>query len=244
MALAAYKCPHCGAKLRPSATDLQVTCEYCGTTSAIQRKTGLFRAAPKPRDDSQLVAQAWAGSANVILFASIFGVAMTAFMLFGAPCGQEQTSGVKSSTVRSVASDYTRGATYVEGEAVKLWYGSSWHDATIKEVRSGGRYLVSYDRRDDHWDEVVSVKRLQKIDPPAVAEPAEDDASRAHEDEDAEAHEVEYAEGEGVFVLWRQSWYAGTIKEVRGDGTYFIGYDGYSSSWDEEVDTSRLRKRR
>jgi hypothetical protein len=258
MALTAYKCPHCGARLRPPATDLQVTCEYCGTTSTIQRKTGLFRAPPPPSDSALPVAAPWGHSAKLIFVASILGVAMTAFMLFSISGGSVQTSGA-----RSAAADHTRGATYVEGEAVKLWYGSRWYDATIKQVRSGGRYLVSYDGWSDNWDEVVTVERLQKITPPAATEPADqsllqaeglvvieatqDAGAAATEVEDDEADEAErdlaYGEGEAVRVLWRSTWYDGTIKAVRGDGTYLIGYDGYGSNWDEVVDTTRLEKR-
>lgn len=46
--------------------------------------------------------------------------------------------------------------------------------------------------------------------------------------------------GDKVEVLWLGSWYAARVKEVR-DGRYYVGYDGYASSWDEWVTPSRIR---
>ncbi len=50
-----------------------------------------------------------------------------------------------------------------------------------------------------------------------------------------------YEVGQKVEVDYRGKWYAATIKEAR-DGKYFIGYEGYSSNFDEWVTTERLRQ--
>jgi len=50
-----------------------------------------------------------------------------------------------------------------------------------------------------------------------------------------------YGQGEAARVHWKGTWYDGHIKEVRGS-RYLIGYDGWSDSWDEEVDLTRLQK--
>jgi hypothetical protein len=52
-----------------------------------------------------------------------------------------------------------------------------------------------------------------------------------------------YAAGEAVDVWWDAKWWPGTIKQVRGNGRYGSGYDGWSSSWDEDETPQRLRRR-
>ena len=52
-----------------------------------------------------------------------------------------------------------------------------------------------------------------------------------------------YAAGEAVEVWLGSQWWKGTIKRVNGGGTYHIGYDGWASSWDEDVTARRLRRR-
>ena len=51
-----------------------------------------------------------------------------------------------------------------------------------------------------------------------------------------------YQQGDLVEVEWKNSWYKAQILEA-GDGKYKIRYDGYSESWDEWVDNSRIRAR-
>lgn len=52
-----------------------------------------------------------------------------------------------------------------------------------------------------------------------------------------------YHAGESVDVYWGSSWWPGTIKQVDGAGRYRIGYDGWNTSWDEDVTPRRLRRR-
>ena len=46
--------------------------------------------------------------------------------------------------------------------------------------------------------------------------------------------------GDKVEIDYGGSWYPGQVKEVK-DGQFFVGYDGYDSSWDEWVESARLR---
>ena len=46
--------------------------------------------------------------------------------------------------------------------------------------------------------------------------------------------------GDKVEIEYGGTWYAGQVKEVQ-DGRFFISYDGYDSSWDEWVESARLR---
>ena len=50
------------------------------------------------------------------------------------------------------------------------------------------------------------------------------------------AHDV----GDPVEIEYGGAWYPGQVKEIRAD-QYFVGYDGYDSSWDEWVGSARLR---
>lgn len=48
--------------------------------------------------------------------------------------------------------------------------------------------------------------------------------------------------GQSVDIEWQGSWYAGMVVDgPRPDGTCYITYDGYDSSWDEWVTPDRLR---
>lgn len=49
--------------------------------------------------------------------------------------------------------------------------------------------------------------------------------------------------GTNVEVKWSGVWYPAKVKEVRGQDLWFISYDGYSASWDEEVGRDRIRSR-
>jgi hypothetical protein len=52
---------------------------------------------------------------------------------------------------------------------------------------------------------------------------------------------TQFPVGAKVEVKSSSVWYAATVKEVRGNGRWFIGYDNWSSSWDEEVGLDRIR---
>lgn len=46
--------------------------------------------------------------------------------------------------------------------------------------------------------------------------------------------------GDKVEIDYGGSWYPGQVKEVK-DGQFYVGYEGYDSSWDEWVESARLR---
>jgi|JI10StandDraft_1071094.scaffolds.fasta_scaffold214714_3 LSD1 subclass zinc finger protein len=52
-----------------------------------------------------------------------------------------------------------------------------------------------------------------------------------------------YRSGQPVLCEWRGQWWPASVLEVLGDDLYSIHYDGYSSSWDETVNASRLALR-
>jgi hypothetical protein len=49
--------------------------------------------------------------------------------------------------------------------------------------------------------------------------------------------------GDKVDIEWSGKWYPGAILSVLGNNTYRIHYDGFASSFDENVGASRLKKR-
>ena len=49
-----------------------------------------------------------------------------------------------------------------------------------------------------------------------------------------------YDVGDKVEIDYGGTWYPGQVKEING-AQYFVGYDGYDSSWDEWVGSERLR---
>ena len=52
--------------------------------------------------------------------------------------------------------------------------------------------------------------------------------------------QTKFAKGQKVEVLWKGTWYKATVLEAK-ENAYKIHYDGYGSSWDETVTSSRIR---
>ena len=50
----------------------------------------------------------------------------------------------------------------------------------------------------------------------------------------------DYSTGQQVKVEWKGSWWDALIRDIQGDN-YLIHYVGFDSSWDEWVDTSRIK---
>ena len=50
----------------------------------------------------------------------------------------------------------------------------------------------------------------------------------------------DYSTGQQVKVEWKESWWDALIRDIQGDN-YLIHYVGFDSSWDEWVDTSRIK---
>jgi DNA-directed RNA polymerase subunit RPC12/RpoP len=81
MRMKAVKCTNCGAKLQPAPAAMQVTCEYCGTTSRVQTRGGPTRD-PSPGQLGLPVAQPW-GRQMVWLYAAPIGVMVVAGIIYG-----------------------------------------------------------------------------------------------------------------------------------------------------------------
>ncbi|UJR81680.1 hypothetical protein [Sandaracinus amylolyticus] len=69
------------------------------------------------------------------------------------------------------------------------------------------------------------------------------DAERARKGEIVDAPHSAYRVGEKVIVEWRGSWWDATVVGVVGPREWRVHYDGWSSSWDENVGPTRILPR-
>lgn len=163
------------------------------------------------------------------------------------------------------------GTAYTPGERVAVEWGGHWWPATLLVAVGAHEWRVHFDGWDDQqYDVVVGPSRIRHISqatrrmpgfkplllvvivlpvlviggsfalsqlrreaPPVVQAPAVQAP--------AAAVAGTYAAGDAVQIEWHGSWFPGRILEVAG-GRYKITYDGYSASWDEWVESPRLRR--
>jgi hypothetical protein len=103
------------------------------------------------------------------------------------------------------------------GNKAEVFWKDRWYPAQVLRVnQDGDRCFITYDGYDNSWDEWVGSDRIRIYN--------------------------RYGEGSQVSVYWKGSWYAAQVLKVRR-GSYYITYDGYSSSWDEWVGLDRIRPR-
>ncbi len=154
------------------------------------------------------------------VFVGVLVLGATAFFALRSPAAPTSASGTTGTGDPS--------ARYQVGQAVDILEGATWYAGRVLQVQ-GGRYEISYDGWSSQWNEWVDATRLRaRGAPPGDALPTPVAAGA-------------YAAGDAVQIEWNGTWYAGRILEVAG-ARYKITYDGYSSSWDEWVDVSRLRR--
>jgi hypothetical protein len=221
--LTPLSCNKCGAPLTEKPDGAVIRCSYCGQTHWLEQARSEARVVvPAARQPGTL-------RVGLILLAVTVG-ASSIFLLTrnSAPSGSRASSAG------------TRGpgdpsATYTQGEAVDIHWGSSWWPGTIRNVKPGGSYRIAYDGYASSWDEDVDATRLRQRSvatqrPATPATPAGGDPN------------ARYQVGQSVQIHWGSSWWPGRIVSVSGD-RYQITYDGWSSSHDETVDATRLRLR-
>ena len=114
--------------------------------------------------------------------------------------------------------------TCVAGQPVEiLWQGDWYRGRVLEGPRPDGSCYITYDGYASSWDEWVTADRLRRI-------------------EDVRPSSRLCIPGAPVEVEWGASWYPSHVLEgPRPDGSCYITYDGYASSWDEWVEPSRLR---
>ena len=104
-----------------------------------------------------------------------------------------------------------------------LWQGNWYPGRVLEGPRPNGTCYITYDGYASSWDEWVTADRLRRV---SGAPPSSDLC----------------VVGAPVEVEWGASWYPSHVLDgPRPDGSCYITYDGYASSWDEWVEPSRLR---
>ncbi|MEZ5670276.1 MAG: hypothetical protein R3F55_23180 [Alphaproteobacteria bacterium] len=123
---------------------------------------------------------------------------------------------------RLQALDNRTGSACLRGVAVSIEWNGGWYAGRVLDgPRPDGSCYVTYDGYDSSWDEWVSPDRLQAVGNVAAGL---------------------CVPGSAVGIEWNGSWYPGRVLEGPGpDGSCYVGYDGYDSSWDEWVTPDRLR---
>ncbi|HSA59469.1 MAG TPA: Tudor-knot domain-containing protein [bacterium] len=108
-----------------------------------------------------------------------------------------------------------------------LWKGT-WYPASVQRVSDDGqKCFIHYDGYGSNWDEWVGSDRIKVAGASAPAA----------------APAAAFKAGDSVQVNWKGSWWNASVLQVLGGGRYRIHYDGYDSSWDENVGPSRIRPR-
>lgn len=220
-ALTALSCKKCGAPLTEAPDGAVLRCSYCGQTHWLEQAR---RESTRPKKAPTAVAP-------VVIAVLVGGLALAAVgMLFAARATAPAPS------TASAGNDGPGDPTlvYAAGQAVDVYWGSSWWPGTIKNVNGGGTYRIGYDGWSTSWDEDVTARRLRpRISaalPQATAGPSPGDPTAT------------YRAGEVVDIHWGQRWWPGKVLGVEGS-RYRVTYDGWSSSHDETVDATRLRRR-
>lgn len=123
------------------------------------------------------------------------------------------------------------------GEHVDVeWKGSWWHARIVANLPNN-RYRVHYIGWHDTWDEAVGSERIR----------AKSVESRHGSEErfvDDAPPPPRFLAGDRVDVLWRGSWWHGTV--LSGGATansYRVHYLGFDARYDESVHASRIRRR-
>ena len=97
------------------------------------------------------------------------------------------------------------------GQKGKVLWQGTWYSAKVLD-KSNNKCFITYEGYNSSWDEWVGADRFRG----------------------------DYEVGQSVEILWKGTWYPGRILDIKGN-QYKITYTGYNSSWDEWVETARLR---
>lgn len=113
------------------------------------------------------------------------------------------------------------------GNLVEVEWQGAWYPAEVLgNLQPDGSCPITYVGYDSSWDEAVPPHRLRDT----AAGPGGQTGL--------------CVPGAPVDVEWQGSWYEGQVVDgPRADGTCYITYVGWSSSWDEWVTPDRLRRR-
>ena len=112
------------------------------------------------------------------------------------------------------------------GDGAQVLWKGAWYPAHVLKAKDA-ECFIHYDGYDNSWDEWVGPDRIKVTSSGAPAPTAV----------------AAFGEGNPVSVLWKGTWYPAHVLKALGGDRYRIHYDGYDSSWDENVGPSRIRSR-
>lgn len=111
----------------------------------------------------------------------------------------------------------THAADCKVGDKAKVKWKSWIYPATVTRKKED-KCCIHYDGWNKKWDECVSDSRITIT-----------------------GSDMPFKRGENVQILWKGKYYPGSITSLKGSN-YCITYKGYSKSWDECVNPSRIRQ--
>lgn len=155
---------------------------------------------------------------------------------------------------------------YTVGTKVDVLHQGSWSNATIKKVISTNRWLIGYDGWGTNWDEEVGPDRIRPRKPwtawsgvitvVTVGVIIFAGMAVAHFFNQGAAYHpygassgtqprsgYDLSRGQSVIVEWNGTWYEATVVSADDSSHATVHYDGYSSSYDESVELTRIRVR-
>lgn len=112
------------------------------------------------------------------------------------------------------------------GDKAKVLWKGSWYAATVTKAKDNKCY-IHYDGYRNSWDEWVGADRIKIVE-----------ATKTKRISKSSSYEV----GEAVMVKWKSKWWPAHILKAKAD-RWYIHYDGYRSSWDEWVESKRIKKK-
>lgn len=159
---------------------------------------------------------------------------------------------------------------YTRGRPVLCEWRGRWWPATILAELPGGQYLIHYDGYSSSWDETVNASRLalRSAKVPRAARASSSlvvgvvvvavivvvglatavmfRGVSSSPSRSATSAPAVYAApgqlvlGQAVVVRWSGQWWNATVIGLHADGRVRVHYDGWASTWDEDVTLNRV----
>ena len=131
-----------------------LVCAYCGQTHAF---------VPPPLEPGPTGASSGSFTKLPLVIGLVaFAVALSAVVAFSALRSAQSPSTTTAATpgAASVTDPGDPNATYAVGDAVDIFWGSSWWPGSIT-MKDGKRYRITYEGWASTWDEWVTATRLR-----------------------------------------------------------------------------------
>lgn len=156
MVLLPLNCTRCGAPLRDEPKEGLLRCAHCGQNHALDLPDAPGEPAPLPARPAHRAAHSWLLPVALLGALAVVG-ALATLLIHRGDASQEPYAVSAGSEGPGDPS-----SSYAAGEAVDIYWGSSWWPGRIKAVLGAGRYRIGYDGWSTSWDEDVTSRRLRR----------------------------------------------------------------------------------